>query len=87
MNYAGGGEDKTCPGDIVVLDYHAPGHHLLMDDVVTTAYKNTRQRETWGIPGYAAKLEEDKKFYADKTSERPVAKIHGGEAHVGPICD
>ena len=68
----------TRPGDIVVLDFHAPGRHLLLDGVVTTVYRNTRQRETGEIPGYAAKLVEDRKFYADKTSGRPVARIHGG---------
>ncbi len=68
MDYAGGA-DKTRPGDIVVLDYRAPGRHLLLDGVVTTVYKNTRQRETGEIPGYAAKLVEDRKFYADKTSD------------------
>jgi len=66
------------PGDSVVLDYHDPGQHLLLDGVVTTAYMNTRQRETREIPGYAAKMVENRKFYADKTSERPAAKIHGG---------
>ncbi len=70
--------DRTRPGDIVVLDFHAPGRHLLLDGVVTTVYRNTRQRETGVIPGYAAKLAEDRKFYADKTSERPVARPHGG---------
>ena len=39
---------------------------------------NIRQRKTGEIPGYAAKLVEDKKLYADNTSKRPVAKIHGG---------
>jgi hypothetical protein len=73
-----GRADMTRPGDIVVLDFYAPGRHLLLDGVLTTVYRNTRQRETGEIPGYAAKLVEDRKFYADKTSERPVAKIHGG---------
>ena len=73
-----GGLDRTRPGDIVVLDYYAPGRHLLVDGVVTTVYRNTRQRETGDIPGYAAKLVEDRKFYADRTSERPVARIYGG---------
>ncbi len=45
-----GGEVKLRPRDIVVLDYHAPGRHLLLDVVVTTIYKNTRQRETRKIP-------------------------------------
>jgi hypothetical protein len=62
-----GGEDTTRPGDIVVLG-HAPGHHLLLDGVVTTAYKNARQRKKGEIPGYAANQVEDKKFYADKNS-------------------
>jgi hypothetical protein len=69
-----------------VLDYHAPGRHLLLDGVVTTAYKNTRQREAREIPGYAAKLVEDKKFYADKISERPTAKIHGGRHTLVPFA-
>ena len=70
--------DKTRPGDIVVLDFYAPGRHLLLDRVVTTVYMNSRLRETIEVPGYAAKLVEDRKFYADKTSERLVARIHGG---------
>ncbi len=73
-----GGQDRSRPGDIVVLDFHAPGRHLLLDGVVTSVYRNTRQRETANIPGYAAKQVEDRKFYADKTSDRPVARIHGG---------
>jgi len=39
---------------------------------------NPKQRKTSEIPGYAAKLVKDRKFYAGKTSERPVARIHGG---------
>ena len=38
------------------------------------------------IPGYAAKLVEDTKFYADKTSERPVARIHGGRHTLAPFA-
>ncbi len=51
-----GREDKTRLCDIVVLDCHALGHHLLLDGVVTIAYKNIRQREKGETPGYAAKL-------------------------------
>ena len=80
-----GREDKTRLCDIVVLDFYSPGHHLLMDGVVTTTYKNARQRETGGIPGYATKLVEDRKFYADKTSERLVARIHGGSTPWYPL--
>ena len=76
--------DKTRPGDIVALEFYAHGRHLLMDGVVTTVYRNTRLRETTGDPGYAGKLVEDRKFYADKASERHVARIHGGR-HT-PCC-
>jgi hypothetical protein len=70
----------------VVLEYHAPGRHLLLDGVVTTAYRNTRQRETREISGYAAKLVEDKKFYADKISEQHAARIHGGRHTLVPFA-
>ncbi len=45
---------------------------------MTTVYRNTRLRETTEVLGYAAKLVEERKFHADKASERPVARIHGG---------
>ena len=54
--------DKTRTGDIVVLDFYAPGRQLLLDGVVTTVYTNTRLRETTEVLGYAAKLVEDGKF-------------------------
>ena len=78
--------DNSRPSDIMLLDYHALERHLLLDGVVTTAYMNTRQRETREIPGYAAKLVEDRKFYADEVSERPVAKIHGGRHTLVPFA-
>jgi len=81
-----GGEDMTRPCDIVVLDYYNPAHHLLLDGVVTTTYRNTRQRETGEIAGFAAKLVEDRKFYADKTSERPVARIHARKHTLVPFA-
>ena len=68
------------------MDYHAPGRHLLLDGVVTTAYMNTRQRKTWEIPGYATKLVEDNKFSADKISEQPAAMIHGGRHTLVPFA-
>ena len=51
-----------------------------------TVYRNIRQRETREIPGYAANLMEVRKFYADKTSERPVAIIHGGMHTLVPFA-
>jgi len=74
-----GREDKTRPCDIVVLDYYTLGHRLLLDGMATTACRNTRHRETGKIPGYTAKLVEDRKFYADKTLERPIGRIYGGK--------
>jgi len=74
------------PSDIVVLDYVAPGKHLLLDGVVTTTRKNTRVRETRSILGYADKLVEDVKFNADKTSERPVSTSHGGRHTLVPFA-
>jgi len=73
-----GQDDHSRPIDIVVLDYVAPGKHLLLDGVVTNTYRNTRVRETRSIPGYTSKLVEDKKLYADMTSERSVSTSHGG---------
>jgi hypothetical protein len=32
-----GKEDKTRPCDIVVLEFYAPGHHLVLDGVVIIA--------------------------------------------------
>ena len=81
-----GGVDMTRHGDIVELDYTAPGEHIQMHGVDTTVYKNMRQRETRGIPGYAARLMEDRKFYADKSSEQPVARIHGGRQTLVPFA-
>ena len=68
------------------MDYHAPVQHLLLDGVVTTAYKNTRQWETRAILGYAAKMVEDRKLYADMTSDRPNARIHGGRHTLVPFA-
>ena len=52
----------------------------------TVPTKNTRQRETREIPGYAAKLVEDRKFYVDKISERHAAKIHGRRHTLVPFA-
>jgi hypothetical protein len=79
-----GREENSRPCDIVVLVYYAHGHHLLLDGVVTTAYKNTRHRETGRFRGMQPS--EDNKFYADKTSERPVAMIRGGKHTLVPFA-
>jgi hypothetical protein len=36
-----GREDNSRPGDVMVLDYHIPGKHLLVDGGITTFYRNT----------------------------------------------
>jgi len=57
-----------------------------LDGLVTTAYTNTGHRETWEIPRYATKLVEERKFYADKTSKRPVGRVHGGKRSLVPFA-
>jgi len=57
-----GRTDHSRHGGIVILDNVAPGKHLLLDGVVTTAHKNPRIKETGYIPGYTAKLVEDMKY-------------------------
>jgi hypothetical protein len=34
-------DDRTRPGDLVVLDFAKGGRHLIIDGVVTTVYRNT----------------------------------------------
>ena len=60
--------------------------HLVVDAVVTTVYRNTILREVAFVPGYAAKLVEDRKFYVDKTSEWHVARIRGGLHSLVPFA-
>ena len=71
--------DHTRPGDIVALDFFGLGRHLVIDAVVSTVYRNTILSKTSTIPGYVAKLAEDKKFKADEKSPEPVSSKHGGD--------
>ena len=49
-------------GDIVALDFFGLGRHPVIDAVVSTVYRNTILSKTAStIPGYVAKLAEDKK--------------------------
>jgi hypothetical protein len=69
--------DATRHGDVVVLDdFFAEGHHLVINVVVTTVYRNTILKHAASIPGYAAKQAEDRKFQADRASTQPIAAIH-----------
>ena len=71
--------DHTRPGDIVALDFFGLGRHLVIDAVVSTVYRNTILSKTITIPGYVAKLAEDKKFKADEKSPEPISSKHGGD--------
>jgi hypothetical protein len=66
------------PGDVVVLEFFAEGHHLVVDAVATTVYRNGILKNASSIPGYAAKQIEDRKFNADHASSQPITAIHGG---------
>ena len=73
--------NRTRTGDIVVLDFYGLGRHLVIDVVLCTVYRNVILAQTCSIPGYAAKMAEDRKFYNDKKSSHPVSSKYGG-AHV-----
>jgi hypothetical protein len=34
-------DDRTRPGDLVVMDFAEGGRHLIIDGLVTTVYRNT----------------------------------------------
>ena len=70
--------DRSRPGDVVALDFSADGCHLVIDDVVTTVYRNTVLEKVATVLGYAAKQAEDKKFHANRTSSKPISLLHGG---------
>jgi hypothetical protein len=78
--------DASRHGDVVVLDFFRDGHHLVIDALVTTVYRNTMLQQVSTVPGYAAKQTEDKKVYADKSSAEPVASIHGGPNVLVPFA-
>ena len=70
----------------MVLNHYKPGKHLLLDGVVTSVYMNTCPRYTTTVPGYAAKQDEDKKFYADRASASPSSIAHGGPHVLVPFA-
>ncbi len=43
-------DDRTRPGDPVVLDFAEGGRHLIIDGVVTTVYRNTVLSKVATIP-------------------------------------
>ncbi len=56
--------DDSRPGGLVVLDFTAPGRHLILDGVVTAVYKNSVLSRVAMVPGFAAKKMEDTNFKA-----------------------
>jgi len=79
-------DDRTRPGDVVVMDFVEGGRHLIIDGVVTILYRNTVLQKVETIPGFAAKQVEDKKFKADADSSHPVAAQHGGRHRCIPFA-
>ena len=73
--------NRTRPGDIGVLDLYGLGRHLVIDAVLCTVYRNkVILAQGCSIPGYAAKMPDDRKFYNnDKTSTHPVSSKYGGD--------
>ena len=70
--------DASRPVDIVVLDFSDADRHLVIDVLVTTVYHNTVLDKVASVPGYAAKLVEDRKFMKDADSPQHVAVATGG---------
>ena len=70
--------DAIRPRDIVILHFAAEGRHLIFNGVVTTIYRNSIMMRVAAVPGYEAKLVEDKKFKADANSFRPAAVVASG---------
>ena len=64
----------------MALDFFGLGRHLVIDAVVSTVYRNTILSKTSTIPGYVAKLAEDKKFKADEKSSEPAVSSKHMEA-------
>ena len=78
--------NRSRPGDIVVLNFYGLGRHLVIDVVLCTVYRNVTLAQTCSIPGYAAKMAEDRKFYNDKKSSHPVSSKYGGDHVLVPFA-
>ena len=62
------------------------GRHLVIDVALCTVYRNVILAQTCSIPGYAAKMAEDRKFYNDKKSSHPVSSKYGGDHVLVPFA-
>jgi len=78
--------DVSRPGDIVVLDFSDDGRHLVIDGVVTTVYRISVLDKVASIPGYVAKLVEERKFKKDADSPQPDATAAGGRHTFVPFA-
>ncbi len=54
--------DVSRLGDLVVLDFIAPGRCLVMDGVVTSVYINSILARAAAVLGFSAKKAKDMKF-------------------------
>ncbi len=61
-------DDRTRPGDLMVMDFAEGGRHLIIDGVVTTVYRNSILPKVATIPRYAAKQVEDRKIKTNADS-------------------
>ena len=70
----------------MVLNFYRLGRHLVIDVVLCTVYRNVTLAQTCSIPGYAAKMAEDRKIYNDKKSSHPVSSKYGGDRVFVPFA-
>jgi hypothetical protein len=58
----------------------------VIDAVMTTFYKKTMLEKVATVPGYATKQAEDRIFWADKTSSKPISAVNGGPHILVPFA-
>jgi len=78
-------DDRSRPGDLVMLDFAEGGRHLVINGVVITVYRNFVLSKVDVIPGFEAKHVEDKNFKAGKDSLHRVSVVHGGRHKLIPF--
>ena len=79
-------ENRTRPGDVVVMEFYGPGHHLVIDASATTVFRNTVLGLVASIPGYAAAEREASKFTADQAAQTPISRCWGGRHTLVPFA-
>ena len=76
--------DRSRPGDVVVLDFYGPDHHLVIDASVTSIYRNSVLVQCSKVPGYAASQREYDKFML--MPESPHIQSHAFMGALIPWC-